>query len=400
MKWRPGHAVAWLRARAATSAKQVPETAAGMELGPTAREVETPAKGATRADGAGSLDAQEKSQQIIKMSDAGITMEQLELRMKQIMIEVDERAANSKGNAQERAICAELVGDGRSPGEEEEEEVDDTPVPAPQDGGRNTAGKLHAATQARALRMDFASCYLPDHDEDAHFGHAKAGFVGGFRKHGVDAGAFSRALMKHALAGAKRAGNKQGRRSKPVNPYHLLQSAYLKTARARTPGASTAVIVSLRGATLRWAYVGDSAFAVLRGGKMVHRSAPQQHYFNCPYQLSAAGAGGDSVARAAVGEMAVAEGDVVVVGTDGLFDNVFDDELERVVRKGTELGLSPQSMADKIAAVARKMSRSWWTPSPFSVESARDVKDGRERFLGGKVDDITVVVAYIVSKDS
>jgi protein phosphatase PTC7 len=100
--------------------------------------------------------------------------------------------------------------------------------------------------------------------------------------------------------------------------------AHAEAARSGTPGASTALVVSLRGATLEWACVGDSAFAVLRGGRVVHRSAPQQHSFNCPYQLSAAG--GDRLADADVGEVPVADGDVVVVGTDGLFDNVFDVE--------------------------------------------------------------------------
>ncbi|GJM85605.1 hypothetical protein PR202_ga02073 [Eleusine coracana subsp. coracana] len=159
---------------------------------------------------------------------------------------------------------------------------------------------------------------------------------------------------------------------------------------------TTAVVVSLRGATLRWAYVGDSGFA--RGGRVVRRSRQQQHRFNCPYQLRSTG--GDGVGDAAVGEMQVAEGDVVVVGTDGLFDNVFDHELQWMVRKGAEMGLNPQVMADEIAAAAYAASRST-APSPFSVESARNyVKDGKEMHYGGKADDITVVVAYVVSKHS
>ncbi|RLM78995.1 putative protein phosphatase 2C 23 [Panicum miliaceum] len=56
-----------------------------------------------------------------------------------------------------------------------------------------------------ALRMDWAACVLPLHGEDAHFGHAEAGFigvadgVGGYRDYGVDAGAFARELMARAL---------------------------------------------------------------------------------------------------------------------------------------------------------------------------------------------------------
>jgi protein phosphatase PTC7 len=54
----------------------------------------------------------------------------------------------------------------------------------------------------------------------------------------------------------------------------------------------------------------------------------------------------------------VRDGDVVVAGTDGLFDNVFDAELERVVRIGTAQGYSPKNMADVVAGIAYEMSRS------------------------------------------
>lgn len=248
--------------------------------------------------------------------------------------------------------------------------------------------------------MDIGGCYVPHHNEDASFVHSAAGIIavadggGGFRKRGVDAGAFARALVMHALAVVSTKG------CKTITPRNLLRKAYAEAARRGTPGASTALIVALRGATLQCALLGDSGFAVFRGGRMVRRSRPQQHRFNCPFQLRATG--GESVGDAAVGEMPVTVGDVVVVGTDGLFDNVFDGALERMVRQGTGLGLSPQTMAKEIAAFAWTASRSM-NPSPFSVESARHhvmVVGGKERVYGGKHDDVTVVVAYIVPKHS
>ncbi|KAL6633929.1 hypothetical protein ACP70R_026600 [Stipagrostis hirtigluma subsp. patula] len=253
------------------------------------------------------------------------------------------------------------------------EELGVAPPPAAKDGGDHSpGGEPDAAPRAPALRMDAASCYLPQHGEDAYFVLANAGVVGvadgvgSYRKKGIDAGAFARALMKNAAAaGPKRTGNN------PVRPCALLRRAYEATARSRTPGASTALILSLHRSTLRWAYVGDSGFAVLRGGKIVHRSKPQQHRPNCPHQLCAKG--GDSLSTAAVGNMPVVAGDVVVAGTDGLFDNVSDVELECLVREGTELGLSSQDMADDIADNAIRMS------------------------LHRKADDITVVVAFIVA---
>jgi hypothetical protein len=79
---------------------------------------------------------------------------------------------------------------------------------------------------------------------------------------------------------------------------------------------------------------------------------------------------------------------------------VFDVDLEQVVQEGMERGVSPQKMAQRIAAVKEEMSRSWFGRTPFTVECARAVGDGVVPLSGGKVDDTTVVVAYIVPKDS
>nr|XP_051204740.1 putative protein phosphatase 2C 23 [Lolium perenne] len=238
--------------------------------------------------------------------------------------------------------------------------------------------------------MEWASCYLPDHDEDAHFGHDEAGVlgvadgVGSYRNRGVDAAAFSRGLMTSAFMHVL-----EIEPGMAVCPYTLLERAYDETVVSAESGASTAVILSLAGATLKWAYIGDSAFAVLRGGKIVHRSRAQQSHFNCPFQISAGGKG-DS---ADVGEIAVRHGDVLVVGTDGLFDNVFDADLERLVRMGTTLGFSPKNMADVVAGVAYEISMSGSTDSPYSSDS-RKLRGDRRR--GGKQDDITVLVAFLI----
>ncbi|RLM54825.1 hypothetical protein C2845_PM10G00710 [Panicum miliaceum] len=212
-----------------------------------------------------------------------------------------------------------------------------------------------------ALRLRYGSCYVPLHDHDAHFGRADAGVLG--VADGV--GAFARGLMASALAAVEPA----------VCPYALLETAYTRAAASGAPGASTAVIVSLAGTALRWAYVGDSGFAVLRGGRVVCRSKPQQRSLNSSLRLSGRPDDSDGVAVARAGQVAARDRDVVVVGTDGLFDNVRDEQLEQVVRMGTRLGFSAKNMADMAAGVAYEASR---------------------RTLMGKADDITVLVAFLV----
>ncbi|KAL6633931.1 hypothetical protein ACP70R_026602 [Stipagrostis hirtigluma subsp. patula] len=265
------------------------------------------------------------------------------------------------------------------------EELDIVPLAPEQDGDHDVrpAEPDDAPPPAR-LRIRCGSCYVPLHDHDAHFAHADAGVfgvadgVGAYMLLGVDAGAFSRGLMSSALAEAAAAAAEPGT---PVCPYTLLEVAYKQTAASGAPGASTAVVLSLAGGeALKWACIGDSGFAVLRGGRVVRRSTPQRHFLSdAPFQLSARPSDSDDVTLARTGEAAARDGDVVVAGTDGLFDNVRDAQLERAVQMGTKLGFSPQNMADIIAGVAYEASR---------------------RSLGGKPDDITVVVAFVVKSGS
>ncbi|CAN6273574.1 unnamed protein product [Urochloa humidicola] len=253
----------------------------------------------------------------------------------------------------------------------------------------------------RALRMDWAACVLPCHGEDAHFGHAEAGFVGvadgvgGYRDHGIDAGAFARELMESSLAKVELAAS--AHKLRRLHPKNVLENAYERAVINGTPGASTAIILSLDRTALRWAYIGDSAFAVLRGGNIIYRSLQQQHYFNCPYQLSSNG-NGDSLAEAKVGGMSgMMDGDVLVLGTDGLFDNMNDRQLERAVSMGMGLGFSPKNMADIVAGIAYKISTDNLACTPYSTGYS---KAQGNLVYGGKKDDITVIVAYIVPKDS
>ncbi|PWZ26677.1 putative protein phosphatase 2C 24 [Zea mays] len=245
------------------------------------------------------------------------------------------------------------------------------------------------------LAMELGSCYIKKHDEDDHFGHAEACVigvadgVGGYRSQGVDASAFSRGLMNNAYAEVAKAPVPGTR----FCPRALLERAHQMTAAAHTPGASTAAIVSLVGSTLKWALVGDSGFAVLRGGRILCRSPTQQHYFNCPYQLSSR-QDRTRVSDALVGEVAAKEGDIVILATDGLFDNVFDDEIEGIVRMGTTLGFAPLNMAEVLAGFACEAAGCDYRDSPYSL-GRRQL--GKSLLTGGKPDDITVVVAYIVS---
>lgn len=99
-------------------------------------------------------------------------------------------------------------------------------------------------------------------------------------------------------------------------------------------------------------------------------------------------------------------GDVVVMGSDGLFDNLWDADLERLVLAATTSETTGQPLGERallclandILSLAEANSQDKMFKSPWSVECAEQRKVGLLRKMfpkGGKLDDITVVVACV-----
>ncbi|KAI9469199.1 phosphatase 2C-like domain-containing protein [Coemansia mojavensis] len=180
-------------------------------------------------------------------------------------------------------------------------------------------------------------------------------------------------------------------------PVDVLRRAYEITAdemAARAVrGSSTACVVVLRGDELRVANLGDCGLTVVRQGDMVYRTEEQQHSFNFPYQLGTE-AHADAPSDAQVFRLKVQKGDVVVVGSDGVFDNLFDEDiLEEVGRHlPPAMRATGEPLPDAIARRARLVSEDTrYAESPFQM---RAMQEGLY-YQGGKRDDITVVVAVV-----
>ncbi|KAI4339875.1 hypothetical protein MLD38_024766 [Melastoma candidum] len=249
----------------------------------------------------------------------------------------------------------------------------------------------------KALRLLSGSCYLPHPDkeetggEDAHFICADeqavgvADGVGGWAEIGIDAGLYSRELMSNSIMAV------QEEPKGSVDPFRVLEKAYFST---KAKGSSTACIISLTDQGLHAINLGDSGFMVVRDGCTVFRSPVQQHGFNITYQLES-GNTGDLPSSGQVFTIPVAPGDVVIAGTDGLFDNLYNNEITAVVVHATRAGLGPQVTAQKIAALARQRAQDKDRQTPFSTAA----QDAGIRYYGGKLDDITVVVSYITGSN-
>merc|ERR1712048_1281754 len=113
------------------------------------------------------------------------------------------------------------------------------------------------------------------------------------------------------------------------------------------------------GAKLKAANVGDAGFRVIRSGEVVLASTPRQHQFDCPYQLGYKELVDyvNTAADAELLEFPVKPGDIVVAGSDGLFDNVFDADIVRVATETAKLGSTvsaTKAASEELVKLARK----------------------------------------------
>jgi len=203
--------------------------------------------------------------------------------------------------------------------------------------------------------------------------------VGGWGDIGVDPALYSRMLM---ASGKYSADSTSASYREPVK---IMSDAYEHSMDIQ--GSATCCIVVLDGFCLKTANLGDSGFMVIRGTDIVFRSKEQQHSFNFPYQLGTGSA--DMPSHAVIVTINIQPGDLVIVGSDGLWDNLFDDEIVEVATRATE----PMIVAQLIARQAHMAASSKTVISPFA-KAARD--NGYPLATGGKMDDISVLVARVV----
>uniref|UniRef100_A0A1D1XER6 Protein phosphatase n=1 Tax=Anthurium amnicola TaxID=1678845 RepID=A0A1D1XER6_9ARAE len=176
-----------------------------------------------------------------------------------------------------------------------------------------------------------------------------------------------------------------------IDPARVLEKAYLST---NARGSSTACIIALTDQGIHAVNLGDSGFILVRDGCTIFRSPAQQHEFNLPYQLES-GNFSDLPSAAQVFTLPVAAGDVIIAGTDGLFDNLYNDEVTAVVADAIRSGLGPQVTAQRITTLARQRAQDRKRQTPFSMAA----QDAGHWYNGGKLDDITVVVSYIIASN-
>ena len=223
-----------------------------------------------------------------------------------------------------------------------------------------------------------------------------------------------------------------------LNPRQLLKTSFEKT---KSIGSSTACVCTLEENSLRVANLGDSGFLYLRydpslgAYSLVEKSKEQQHSFNAPYQLAnlpgklCGGRKKKSFCKDRPEDSDLYKyqiwlrpnPDLIILGSDGLFDNVYIREILRIVNKYC-FKIKPKAsdsiasdsdqpfekadaleIAKRLASKAYQASISEECTSPFGEkynellrkDHTFSSKLNDEEWKGGKQDDISVVVAFI-----
>lgn len=284
----------------------------------------------------------------------------------------------------------------------------------------------------------------PDSGEDAFFvakvgpGYSATAFgiadgVGGWASQGVDPADFSHGLCSYMAREAV------AWKDQKLNPRTLMEIGYQHTIEDPeiNAGGSTACVgVADNDGRMQIANLGDSGFLQLRLGAVHHYSNPQTHAFNTPYQLSITPPhilaqsrlfGGapllDLPEKAEIADHKLHHGDVLVLASDGVWDNLNSQEVLSVVsthmrrhgawKRSTREGFAvaddldsrmqigsteenePQqtlqgTIAFAIAAEAKMQSMNSRRDGPFAREVQKHYPE--DSFHGGKVDDISVIV--------
>ncbi|WWC90455.1 uncharacterized protein L201_005390 [Kwoniella dendrophila CBS 6074] len=244
--------------------------------------------------------------------------------------------------------------------------------------------------------------------------------VGGWTDR-VDPSLFSQALCYHYSQTSLEFASSE--------PRDVLNKAYKKLLNDNRVVAGGATFTGVRlgeEGDASFVNLGDSGYAIMRNDQIIYMSEPQTHFFNCPLQLSKIpkdmqqnGVIHDTPDHADIKNFELEIGDVVILFTDGLSDNlpsshipILSSKLRQLLNSDVNSHLNEiekeiefsRLFSDILVGYGRMamqrtgeedQGKSWKTP--FELEAKK--KAPKYGFKGGKVDDITVMTAVVSEKD-
>jgi len=271
---------------------------------------------------------------------------------------------------------------------------------------------------SKSLIFNFGVTSLPHRDkrskggEDANCASkhvlSVADGVGGWNEYGIDPSLYSKNLCDNIFEYYKS--------FKSLS----LKEIFIKACEnIKHRGSSTCTIATIitkdNKNYIQGLNIGDSGYLILRPYikeskieiEVIYKSEEQTHGFNFPYQV---GEGGDNPSSAEVKDHEIQKDDIIILASDGLWDNLYVEQIVFILKKYYEIEMKelnnekiekksevfiykPKNLSEIITNTAENVSLDSNYKSPFSVRS-------KGVYLGGKHDDITVIVAQIIEENS
>jgi protein phosphatase PTC7 len=237
--------------------------------------------------------------------------------------------------------------------------------------------------------------------------------VGGWNEMGVDPSKYSNELCANILQEYLKNGNLFY-----STPKKLFINACNNT-QAKGSATFCMGVLDLEKEYLHTVNMGDSGYMLIRGKNqqiqnpnpslekiinknqidtsatpfnIIFRSEEQQHSFNFPFQV---GTHGDDPSNATTQVHQFQENDIIILATDGLWDNLYENQILQVIKPFYDVSerlRDPTIVAELIGETCEKLSLDTKYKSPFCKRS-------RGLYLGGKPDDITIIVSQIIKNE-
>ena len=177
---------------------------------------------------------------------------------------------------------------------------------------------------------------------------------------------------------------------------------------SKNQGSSTIVIVSLDNLEpmIYGANLGDSGYLIYRiqedgSYKLVFISKVQQHRFNCPFQAGYRNGQPYFLKNKKADDLCheIKNNDLILLATDGVLDNLYNKDILNLIQaqpiKKLKHAKGIKQLALSIAREASRLSGIKDYLSPFAKGAQETDKVRYKDYMGGKQDDITVVIGRI-----